>query len=316
MASGTLTLSGGANPIAVAGVAGTPKAGDRVTLVVSGGGSSISATLSEHNAIELQTSRDAFFSINGTAVQRSSNQIEDVISGVTFNLNAPVVPAGGAISSLGSADFSAASSTVINVNSGAEDLSAAAVEDFVNAYNELLTFYRSESVASQDPKARGVLNGDSTLRTFMDRLRGLYAKGIRLADGSNISFSSIGVELLRDGSISLDKGDLNTAVANGLQGKFAAGVTIGYESGTSNLTSFITSSLAKTGMLSSHIGDETEEQGRLENRISDWEVKLTRIQDRYYRQYAALDALLFRLQTTSNALTSAIESLVNSQKNN
>ncbi|NBW00797.1 MAG: hypothetical protein EBR85_03640 [Betaproteobacteria bacterium] len=271
-------------------------------------------TLSEHAAIELQSSRDAFFSINGTAVQRSSNQVDNVISGVTFNLNAPVVPAGGAISSLASADFSAATATVINVNSGAEDLSSAAVEDFVTAYNELLTFYKTESVPSTDPKKRGVLNGDSTLRTFMDRLRGLYARGIRLADGSNLSFSSIGVEIQRDGSIFLDKGKLNAAVANGLQDKFASGVTLGYESSTSNLTSFITSSLRTTGMLSSHITNSEEEQTRLEERVSDWEDKLTRIQDRYYRQYAALDALLFRLQTTSNALTSAIESLVNSQK--
>ena len=129
-----------------------------------------------------------------------------------------------------------------------------------------------------------------------------------------MSFSSIGVEVQRDGTLYLDKGKLNTAVANGLQEKFAAGVTVGYESSTSSLTSFITASLRTTGMISAHVTDAEEEQTRLEGRVSDWEDKLTRIQNRYYRQYAALDALLFRLQTTSNALTSAIESLVNSQK--
>ena len=262
----------------------------------------------------LQTARDAFFSVNGLAVRRASNQIDDVVSGVTFSLNSPVVPAGGVITDLDTADFSAVTSTTINVTKGAEDLSGAAVEDFVNAYNELLTFYKTESISSQDPAARGVLNGDSTLRTFMDRIRGLYANGIRLADGSNISLSSIGVEVQRDGSLFLDRGDLNTAIANGLQDKFARGVTLGYASSSLSLTSFLTSSLRTTGLISSHLTDVETQQTRLEERVSDWEDKLARIEQRYYRQYAALDALLFRLQTTSNALTSAIESLVNSQK--
>ena len=149
----------------------------------------------------------------------------------------------------------------------------------------------------------------------MDRLRGLYSQGIRLADGSNISFGSIGVEFQRDGTLYLDTGALNTAVSNGLQDKLAAGVTLGYESSTSNFTSFLTASLRTTGLISTHLSDVEAQQAQLEERISDWEDKLSRIQDRYYRQYAALDALLFRLQTTSNALASAIDSLVNSQKN-
>ena len=118
----------------------------------------------------------------------------------------------------------------------------------------------------------------------------------------------------RDGSLFLNQGDLNSAVANGLQDKFAEGVIVGYSSSSLSLTSFLTRALRTTGLLSSHIDDEISQQNRLEQRVTDWEDKLARIQDRYYRQYAALDALLFRLQTTSNALTSAIESLVNSQK--
>jgi len=219
------------------------------------------------------------------------------------------------LTSLASADFSAISPTVINVATGAQDLSGSAVEDFVKAYNDLLTFYKTESVSSTDAKSRGVLNGDSTLQTFVERLRSLYAKGIRLSDGNSMSFSSIGVEVQRDGSLYLDKGKLNTAVSSGLQEKFAAGVTVGYETGTSSLTSFITSALSTKGLLSSHISSVKKEQTSLEKRVSEWEDKLTRIEQRYTRQYAALDALLFRLQTTSNALTSAIESLVNSQKN-
>lgn len=316
LAANALTLSSGSISVTVGGISGTPKIGDKVAFSITGSGASVtSVTLTEHTALELQSSRDAFFSVNGATVQRASNTVDDVVSGVTFTLNNPVVPDSGAISNLASANFASVATTTINVTSGAEDLSATAVEDFVTAYNDLLSFYKTESISSTDADSRGVLNGDSTVRSFMNRIRELYARGIRLSDGSSITFSSIGVEVQRDGSLFLDKGVLNTAVANGLQDKFASGVTLGYESSSSNLTAFLTSSLRTTGLISAHISDAEEEQVRLEDRISDWEDRLARIETRYYRQYAALDALLFRLQTTSNALASAIESLVNSQSN-
>jgi flagellar hook-associated protein 2 len=297
----------------VAGVTGTPKAGDRVSFAVASGTPG-AATLTEHASIELQAARDAFVSINGQALQRSSNAIDDVVSGVTFNLNTPTVPSAGAIASLSSTTFaSGTTDATINITAGAEDLSAQAVTDFVTAYNDLISFYKTETVASTNADERGVLNGDSNIRSFMDRLRGLYTQGIRLADGSNISFTSIGIEFQRDGTLFLDTGELNTAVSNGLQDKLAAGVTLGYESSTNNFTSFLTASLRTTGLISTHIKDVETQQTQLEDRITDWEDKLARIEERYYRQYAALDALLFRLQTTSNALASAIESLTASQ---
>jgi flagellar capping protein FliD len=316
--AGTLEISSAtlSAELTFTGLVGTPKAGDMLSVDLDADGDAVNPRIVEHASIELQTARDAFVSINGQALQRSSNAIDDVVSGVTFNLNTPTVPAAGAITALSSTTFaSGTTDATINVTAGAQDLSSEAVTDFVTAYNDLIGFYKTETVASTDPASRGVLNGDSNVRSFMDRLRTLYVQGIRLADGSNISFSSIGVEFQRDGTLYLDTGTLNTAVSNGLQDKLAAGVTLGYESSTSNFTSFLTASLRTTGLISTHISDVEAQQTRIEERISDWEDKLARIEQRYYRQYAALDALLFRLQTTSNALASAIDSLVNSQKN-
>jgi flagellar hook-associated protein 2 len=116
-------------------------------------------------ASTLQDARDSFFSVNGLTVQRSSNEIDDVVSGVTFSLNTPVTPAVSTFTTI-NADvttaLSSTSATTINVSKGAEDLSGAAVEDFVNAYNDLISFYKTESMSSKDPESRGVLNSDST----------------------------------------------------------------------------------------------------------------------------------------------------------
>jgi flagellar capping protein FliD len=318
--SGVITISSaslGGAAMTISDVVGTPKVGDRIAVELDAAGDAGPATLTEHASIELQTARDAFVSINGQSVQRSTNAIDDVIDGVTFNLNTPTDSASGTIESLAEANFSSGTTNAtINVTAGAEDLSAVAIRDLVTAYNDLLSFYKTESVSSTDPNARGVLNGDSSLRTFMGRLRGLYAQGIQLADGANLSFTSIGVEFQRDGSLYINEGTLDAAVSNGLQEKLAAGVKIGVESPTLNFTSFLTKSLQIGGMIVGHIADVESEQARVQDRIDTLEEKMTRIEARLYKQYAALDALLFRLQTTSNALTSALDSLAANQNNN
>jgi flagellar capping protein FliD len=318
--SGVITISSvslGGAAMTISDVVGTPKVGDRIAVELDAAGDAGSAVLTEHASIELQTARDAFVSINGQSVQRSTNAIDDVIDGVTFNLNTPTDPASGTIESLAEANFaSGTTNATINVTAGAEDLSAVAIRDLVTAYNDLLSFYKTESVSSTDPNARGVLNGDSSLRTFMGRLRGLYAQGIQLADGGNLSFTSIGVEFQRDGSLYINERTLDAAVSNGLQEKLAAGVKIGVESPTLNFTSFLTKSLQIGGMIVGHIADVESEQARVQDRIDTLEEKMTRIETRLYKQYAALDALLFRLQTTSNALTSALDSLAANQNNN
>lgn len=297
------TKTGSANTLSVIGI----------SALASGGG----GTYQTLTPTTLQSARDAFFSVNGLAVQRSSNSVSDVVSGVTFDLNAVVTPVGGAVSAMpNSTVFDALTATTVNVTAGTQDLATSAVTDFVTAYNDLLSFYKEQSASSTDAKKRGVLNTDTSLRTYMERLRGLYGKGVRLADGGTLSFSAIGIEIQRDGSLYLNTGKLNSAVADGLQSKFAEGVTLGYESATSSLTSFLTNSLkATTGLLTSHIKDTENQQSEIQKKIDDWEVRLARVQERYYRQYAALDALIFKLQNTSDALGSAIQSLVNSQKN-
>ena len=295
---------------------GSPADGDRLRFSVAADGSVGSVSAYVFRASQsLQAARDAYLSVNGLSLSRASNTIDDVVEGLTIDLTGDVVPVAAPINSLAAADFSLGhvQSASIRVTAGATDLSAQAVKDFANAYNELIGFYKTESASSTDPDARGVLNGDSSLRSYMERLRSLYSRGLKLADGSTLSFNSVGVEFQRDGKLYVDESKLNAAVTDGLQEKFAAGIKIGVESDTMNFTSFMTQSLQVGGLLAQHLHDEEKEQVRLQDRIDTLETKMTRIEERLYKQYAALDALLFRLQTTSNALASAIDSMTANQ---
>ncbi len=310
--SGVLTLTAD-----VAGTAFTSSVSD-----TSASGTAVQANVTANvppvnfTVGQTQAARDAVLSVNGIGVIRASNQVSDVVDGVTFNLNSAVVPTGGAITSITPTTFSDANviTSSVTVSAGAQDLSGEALRDIANAYNAVIDFYKEQSKASSIASERGLLSTDGTLRSFVDRFRSMFGLGIRLQDGSTLSFGSLGLDLQRDGKIVVDEAKLSAAVSNNLQSKLAEGVTVGYESGTSSLASFLTQSLSSRGVVSLRIAEVETQQDRLTDRKIDLESALATTQERYLRKYASLDALLTRLQVVSNGLSSAIESLVNSQK--
>jgi len=279
---------------------------------------------------EMQSARDAVFSVNGLSATRSSNQISDVISGVTFTLTSPLDAGYDSATDSTTGSFStnaasllsasAATTTTIQIASSQDDKTSAVVQGFVTAFNDLVTLYNTETTSSLDETTRGQLNGDASIRDFMNQLKDLYLRGLTLADESTtITFSSMGVTLNRDGTLALDNSALSAAIASGLQEKLAAGVTVGRKSESISFTSYITTALRTTsgmeGLLARRTDEIEAQQTALTNRKAQIESRLAIIQERLYSKYAALDALIFKLQNVSDALTSAIDGLVNSQKN-
>ena len=280
-----------------------------------------------HTVTEMQSARDAVFSVNGLAATRASNQISDVISGVTFTLVSPLDAgyilesdpsfATNAVHLLNDHDVT---TTTIQIASSQDDKTSSVVQGFVTAFNDLVTLYNTETTSSLDETTRGQLNGDASIRDFMNQLKDLYLRGLTLADESTtITFSSMGVTLNRDGTLALDNSALSAAIASGLQEKLAAGVTVGRKSESISFTSYITTALRTTsgmeGLLARRTDEIEAQQTALTNRKAQIESRLAIIQERLYSKYAALDALIFKLQNVSDALTSAIDGLVNSQKN-
>ena len=272
----------------------------------------------------LSIARDLFFSVNGLKLQRSANRVDDAVTGLALQFNAPVDPPDVATpyASIAVADFNQVNSktATVNVRVGSQDLATPAIKDFVAAFNDLVTFYKEQTTASTDATKRGLLNTDMTVRSFMERVRSLYNNTVSVVDdeSQDFSFSSIGLEMRREGTIRINDAKLSQAVAEGLQQKLANGVKIGKEpGGEMTLTDYLTSALrSSAGIVATHIDDVETQQSNLRERKSRLEDRLAVVQTRYYSQYAALDALLFRMQTQSDSLASAIESLVNSQKNN
>ena len=252
-------------------------------------------------ATEYQTARDAQFNLNGVSFTRATNTVSDALTGVTLNLKATT------------------SSPVTLTVAQAESSAKPKLDALVKAYNDLQSFYKTQSQASADASTRGVLNSDFAVGSMMrEILTGLMmpvtgVSGAALTGQTDLS--ALGIKLQDNGQLAVDTTLLSKATT--LQSRLANGLTIGYDTSSSkNLSTRITEMFSSGGVLQERIDNEQKVQADLSSRKTTLQDKLATIQARYTAQYPALDALLFKLQSTSTSLKSALDGLTASQRNN
>jgi flagellar capping protein FliD len=190
----------------------------------------------------------------------------------------------------------------------------------VKAYNDLYALYKSQTASSIDVAARGILNSDFGVSSMMRQLvSGLMLpisniEGVELTGQTDLS--AMGLELLDNGNLAVND-TLLAAASSTLQTRLAAGIRIGYSITTaSDLATQIGDMILSGGVIQERITSETSRQSDLNKRKTSLQEQLVSIQARYTSQYAYLDALLFKLQGTSDSLKSVLDGLTNSQNNN
>lgn len=251
---------------------------------------------------QYQSGQNAVFKLNGVEFTRASNIISDALTGITLNLVTTT-------------------SSPINLSVTNEPVSAKPKLDaLVKAYNDLYATYKEQTAASMDVATRGILNSDFAVASVMRQLMsGLMSPLTKIAGqafdpGEQTDLSSMGLKLSDNGNLTLDD-TLYASASSTLQTRLSAGIRIGYN-GTSDLSSQIGDMLLSGGVIQDRIDSEQTTQSELTNRKTKLEDKLVGVRARYTAQYASLDALLFKLQGTSDSLKSALDGLTNSQKNN
>jgi flagellar capping protein FliD len=118
-----------------------------------------------------EDAQDAQMTIDGTAVTRSNNAIDDVIEDVTFNLLAET-----------------GAGEEITANIGADtEIAKAAIINFVDSYNEFRIFAAEQIATDEDgaPTEDAVLASSSTLRTILSRVNAEVATVVDGIAGGN-----------------------------------------------------------------------------------------------------------------------------------
>ena len=258
----------------------------------------VPATLTDTS---VTTAANASFVVNGTTFSRASNSVNDVIDGLTLSLNK-----------------ASATAQTISVGKGT-DVSNDAINTLIKAYNDVMSTYKTMTANSANSDKPGnFANSPSTL-SFINQIKDSFAKGISYtANGTlkTMSLSALGIDLQRDGTAKFNSASFATASAAGLRDTLALGVTMGYVSSTSNLNTFLTAQVKTGGALNSQINSETTAVQDLTKRKDNLQIRLNSIKNNLVSQYSSLNALLYQLSSTSNSLTSALDALTNSQRNN
>ena len=224
---------------------------------------------------------DAEVVVDGYTVTRSSNDISDVISGVTLNLV--------------SAD--PGNAYTLQINRDLEKVEES-VQAFADAFNELRTSIKG--------LRNGQLEADSSLLAME---RSIFSVLNAPATGGAFSvLSEVGLSMQKDGNMTLSSNDLKTALQTDFEGvaQLFAADTQGF---ANRFSTFADNWLGSGGMLAARTdGLETRIDNLVDRQIS-FERRLETVESRYLRQFSALDALVGQLQGTSQFLTSQLSQL-------
>ncbi|MCP4268480.1 MAG: flagellar filament capping protein FliD [Candidatus Brocadiaceae bacterium] len=145
--------------------------------------------------METTTGQDAKVTINGIAVTRSSNSIDDVISGVTLDLSR--IDSGESVNLTISRDT---------------DSIKTSINDFTTAYNSIIEFINQEFTFNEDSESSGVLSGESTLSTIKSIIQSTITSTISLLPSGSNALSLIGITSDTDGKLSLNSSDFLTEI--------------------------------------------------------------------------------------------------------
>ncbi len=222
-------------------------------------------------------------------ITRSGNNVTDVISGLTLNLQAADVGNPVTIS-------------VSQDNTAVKD----GIKNFVNAYNDVVSFVKERTNFNVETGERGIFVGDSLARTVIDRIRQSTFSQIS-GLSTFTSASQIGFETqTSDGTIKLNETTLDAALSenySAVRDLFIQNPTTGTE-GIAELIVDAVDALddVETGALTLRQNALTSQIDTFAEQISVQEAALGRYEEQQRIKFANLDGLLSSLQGQLDSL--------------
>ncbi|KRP86483.1 flagellar hook protein FliD [Bradyrhizobium pachyrhizi] len=147
----------------------------------------------------LQKSQSAEFTLDGIALTRNTNDISDVLSGVTFDLLQPT-PSGTSLN--------------ISIETDTSQITSA-LQTFVTNYDAFRDQVIAQSAQNSDGTAASsaVLFGDSTMRDLMTQLQQVLSGTV-----GGMTMADLGLSFNENNELQLDTGTLSTVLTQNLAG--------------------------------------------------------------------------------------------------
>jgi len=180
------------------------------------------------------------------------------------------------------------------------------ISNFVDAYNDVVTFVNERTLFDTETGERGIFVGDSLARTVLDRIRqSTFSQISGLTTYTGVS--QIGFETqTTDGTIKLNDTTLDTALSSNysaVRDLFVQNPTTGTE-GIAELVVDAVDNLddVEFGALTLRQNSLTKQIDDFAEKISVQEAALARYEEQQRIKFANLDGLLASLQSQLDAL--------------
>ena len=167
-------------------------------------GFDFSLDFTKSEAKQLQKAQDAKFNFNGIDITRSSNSVDDLIVGVTFNLNSVDEK---------NSTTGALKESVITIGKDT-DAVVKSLKSMVTAYNDLISNITTATSYDRENDVAGTLNGMSEITGIKRKLQNLFES--TNSDGK--SLQSFGFSFTEKGVLSVDESKLKDAINKDYEG--------------------------------------------------------------------------------------------------
>ena len=167
-------------------------------------GFDFSLDFTNSEAKQLQKAQDAKFNFNGIDITRSSNSVDDLIIGVTFNLNNVDEK---------NSTTGALKESVITIGKDT-DAVVKSLKSMVTAYNDLISNISTATSYDRENGVAGTLNGMSEITGIKRKLQNLFES--TNSDGK--SLQSFGFSFTEKGVLSVDESKLKDTISKDYEG--------------------------------------------------------------------------------------------------
>ena len=251
----------------------------------------------------MQTATDSVFTFNGLSITRSSNTIDDVVTGAVLSLNQV-----------------AATPVRLNISKDTSTLQTK-IEDLVTEYNNFngLMAELGSNNTDEDNEMMGALRRDSaTVRYVQNQLRTAILADSSTTSGAITGLRDIGIEMDKSGNLVFDADDYKTAIT----GNYQQVVTM-LTANTDNHSLYATDAKGLAQDIATKLDDLTNSDSVLltrnttaEDQVKVYEEDLAALEkryeavyDRYLAQFTAMETMMESMNGTKDYLEGQLESL-------
>jgi len=238
---------------------------------------------------------NAKFKYNGQDIERSSNSITDLLSGVTI-------------------DLKSTGTTNIDVKQDRQNIEDK-INNFIDKYNSAMFQLDKDTKSSQKEKERGIFSSSGTMRNMKREMQNL----VNSVGGRGGMLQDYGIELGRDGRLSLDTKKLEEQLDKNPDNvkAFFQGGTFTNPNGTTtdmkgafNTIEEQVSKYSKFGGILDNYKDSMNHS--LDSLEKQKEKATARLEAKYAtmaKRWSAYDAMINKLNSASTTLTTMIDAL-------